>query len=246
MKSTMNRELINILAPKGILRAAINMSNFLLVTNKDSDGSPDGVSPDLAKRIATELKVDCELIPFSRPGELADAVNEDVWDIGNIAFETERANTINFSNPYVLIDANFMIKDNSRFKTNKDIDKSGVTIVVAERSAYDLWLKENFFNAEIIRVNSIQESHDYFNDGKCDVLAGLKPKLLDELSNNNNYKIIENPFTFIKQSVGIKKGNDQAITFLNELISKLLKEGFIYNSLKKHEVDKKLSLPKIN
>ena len=65
-------------------------------------------------------------------------------------------------------------------------------------------LKENFFNAEIIRVNSIQESHDYFNDGKCDVLAGLKPILLDELYYNNNLKIIENPFTFIKQSVGIE------------------------------------------
>ncbi len=241
----MNTELINKLAPKGFLRAAINMSNFLLVTGRDSNGSPDGVSPDLAKKIAKELNVNCELIPFARPGELADAVNEDIWDIGNIAFETERANTINFSNPYVLIDANFMVKNNSDFKRNEDIDKSGVRIVVAERSAYDLWLKENFYNAEIIRVSSIQESHDFFNEGKCDILAGLKPKLLDELSINSNYKIIENPFTFIKQSVGVRKGNDEVVNFLNRLILKLIKEGFIYNSLKKHKVEEKLSLPQI-
>ena len=50
-----------------------------------------------------------------------------------------------------------MVKNNSDFKRNEDIDKSGVRIVVAERSAYDLWLKENFYNAEIIRVSSIQE-----------------------------------------------------------------------------------------
>ena len=57
----MNTELINKLAPKGFLRAAINMSNFLLVTGR-FNGSPDGVSPDLAKKIAKELNVNCEFL----------------------------------------------------------------------------------------------------------------------------------------------------------------------------------------
>ncbi len=242
----MDKDILERFLPKGILRAGINMSNFLLVTGKSSDGSPEGVSPDLVKKIASELNVNYELIPFPRPGELADAVNDDVWDIGNIAFEPERANTINFSNPYVLIDANFLVNKNSDFKINKDIDKPGVRIVVAERSAYDLWLTDNLSNAKILRVASIQESHDVFNDNKVDVLAGLKPKLLDEVSVNNNYLIIEEPFTFIKQSIGFKKGNEEIIDFLNKLILKYLKNGFIYNSLKKHKVEKKLSLPKID
>ena len=62
------------LAPKGYLRAAINLSNFLLVTGKDNHGDPEGVSPDLAKALANELNVEVKLIPFQRPGELADAV----------------------------------------------------------------------------------------------------------------------------------------------------------------------------
>ena len=124
------------------------MSNFLLVTGKNNYGSPEGVSPDIAKKIANVLNVDCELIPFSRPGELADAVNDDTWDIGNIAFETERANTINFSKPYVLIDANFMVDEHANIKKNEDVDKPGITIVVAERSAYDLWLTENFVHSK--------------------------------------------------------------------------------------------------
>ena len=37
------------LTSNGILRAAINMSNFLLVTDKTKDGTPIGVSPDMAK-----------------------------------------------------------------------------------------------------------------------------------------------------------------------------------------------------
>ncbi len=241
----MDKNLLNMLAPKGILRAGINMSNFLLVTGKSSDGSPEGVSPDIAKKIAAELEVECKLIPFDRPGELADFVGKDVWDIGNIAFEPERANTISFSDPYALIEANFLINKNSNFNINQDIDKPGVRIVVAERSAYDLWLTDNFVNANIIRVNSIQESHDFFNDKKADVLAGLKPKLLDEISLNNDYFIIEEPFTFIKQSVGVKKANQKAVFYLNKLINKYLKDGFIFNSFLKHKVEKTLSLPKL-
>ena len=242
----MNKNIFKTLLPKGILRAGINMSNFLLVTGKKADGSPDGVSPDLVKQIALDLKVNYELIPFDRPGELADAVNDDIWDIGNIAYEPERANTISFTNPYVLIDANFLIRKNSELKTNKDIDKTGVSIVVAERSAYDLWLTDNLTNASIIRVSSIQESHDVFNSNKVDVLAGLKPKLLDEVSFNNSFMIINEPFTFVKQSVGFKKGETEVIDFLNNLILKYLKSGVINNLLKKHNVQKKLSLPKIN
>ncbi len=242
----MGKNIFKTLLPKGILRAGINMSNFLLVTGKKADGSPDGVSPDLVKQIALDLKVNYELIPFDRPGELADAVNDDIWDIGNIAYEPERANTISFTNPYVLIDANFLIRKNSELKTNKDIDKTGVSIVVAERSAYDLWLTDNLTNATIIRVSSIQESHDVFNSNKVDVLAGLKPKLLDEVSFNNSFMIINEPFTFVKQSVGFKKGETEVIDFLNNLILKYLKSGVINNLLKKHNVQKKLSLPKIN
>ena len=45
------------LAPTGILRVGINMSNFLLINGKDSDGSPDGVSPDIGKKLARELNL---------------------------------------------------------------------------------------------------------------------------------------------------------------------------------------------
>ena len=40
------------LAPRGILRIGLNMSNFLLINGKDTFGLPDGVSPDIGKRLA--------------------------------------------------------------------------------------------------------------------------------------------------------------------------------------------------
>ena len=233
------------LVPTGVLRVGINMSNFLLINGKDSDGLPDGVSPDIGKRLARELNVECKLIQFKKPGLLADAVDEDMWDIGNIACEKERSKTIDFTNPYVNIDANFMFRKKDNLKTNDDINLPGIKIAVLERSAYDLWLTENFKNVELIRVNTIEESHQLFREDKVNVLAGLKPKLIEEIKTNNDFQIINNPFTYIKQSIGIKKGNPETLDFLNKFITNLIKEGYVENLLKKHNVQNKLSIPDI-
>ena len=57
-----------------------------------------------------------------------------------------------------------------------------MTIAAYRNSAYDLWLSKTLRNATIVRCESIEISHEMFRQGKADVLASLKPKLLDELS----------------------------------------------------------------
>jgi polar amino acid transport system substrate-binding protein len=58
--------------------------------------------------------------------------------------------------------------------------------------------------------------------------------------------MITDPFTYIKQSIGVKKGNPEILNFLNEFISNLIKEGYIEGLLKKHKVQDKLSIPQID
>ena len=77
------------IAPTGVLRAAINLSNFLLVTSRDEAGEPEGVSPSIARLVASKLNVPVKLISYPGPGPLSDDVAN--WDIGNIANEKERA-----------------------------------------------------------------------------------------------------------------------------------------------------------
>ena len=57
----MDSRIINELAPNGVLRAGINLSNFLLVSRRADNGDPIGVSPDMAKEIADGLRITCYL-----------------------------------------------------------------------------------------------------------------------------------------------------------------------------------------
>ena len=239
----MSKEILNQLAPKGFIRAAINLSNFLLVTGKKTNGDPEGVSPDIALALSRELGVDLKLIPFGRPGELADAISDDIWDIGNIAVEPERAKTITFSSPYALIESTFIVRSNLNIKSFNDVDKPDIRIAVAERSAYDLWLTENVTKAKLVRAKSIDDSFSIFEENNFEVLAGLRPKLIDELNKTKDCKILEESFTFIKQCIGFKPGNTKVEYFINGFIKKNIENGFVKNSMIQHGVFGKLTVP---
>ena len=231
------------IAPHGTLRAAINMSNFLLVSGRTETGQPDGLSPDVAHELARRLGVPCELIPFEGPGTLADAAGLDIWDIGNIAVEPERAEVIDFSQPYIQIDANFMVRADRTFTCNADVNQPGVEIVLYNRSAYDLWLKDNYTAPSYLRVASISDSILAFEEGRGDVLACLKPKLLAIRETQPAYQVLDPPFTAIRQAIGLNKGHPDALSFVNETVADLLANGFVAGSLKRHGVWDKLSLP---
>jgi len=230
------------LAPTGVLRAGINMSNFLLVTSKDEEGLPEGVSPSLAKAIAERLSVPVQLISYPGPGALADAIND--WDIGNIANEKERAKTICFSPPYCEIQAQYLVPAGSCIRCIEDVDKPNVRIVAKERSAYDLWLTDNIKQATIVRTKSIDESFRVFCDKGYEVLAGLRPKLLEEASRLSGSTILPGSFTVIGQSVGCKRGLDEAAEFLHNFVEDSKKSGLISQLIEQFGVAGKLTTAK--
>ena len=166
------------LAPKGYLRAAINLSNFLLVTGKESNGDPQGVSPDMARALAKELNVDIKLITFNRPGELADAISQDAWDIGNIANEPARAKSITFSLPYTTIESTFLIRNGLNIKTLKDVDKKGI--------------KNSRSQSKIIRISlltpKLGEGLENINELKKSELAWTTD--FKTIKNNDDFEVI--------------------------------------------------------
>src|SRR5581483_7846288 len=116
------------LVPTGVLRAGINLSNFLLVTGMSPAGDPEGIAPDLAREVAARLRVPLTYVPFKSPGELADAATSGVWDIGLIGAEPQRAETIAFSPAYAEIEATYLVPPGSALKTIADVDAPGLRI----------------------------------------------------------------------------------------------------------------------
>ncbi len=203
----MSQSVIAELAPHGVLRAGINMSNFLLVTGKTASGDPEGVSPDMARAIADRLGVPVKYVPYPKPGELADAAGGDVWDIGLIGAEPARAEKIAFTAAYVEIEATYLVPAGSPLQAIADVDRPGVRIAVTARSAYDLWLERNIKHAELVRSDSLASATEIFVRDKLDALAGLRPGLLKDIEKLPGARILDGQFSAVQQAVGTARTN---------------------------------------
>ena len=95
----------------------------------------------------------------------------------------------------------------------------------------------------MIRTPTIVASHELFKSGGANVLASLKSKLLDEITTDSDYRIIEPPFTSVLQACGVAKTKQSAVAFLNSIIGELIANGGLQNSLDQHHVAAELTLP---
>jgi polar amino acid transport system substrate-binding protein len=230
------------LAPTGALRAAINMGNFLLVTGRTASGDPAGVSPDMAGEIASRLGVPVRYVPYARPGELADAADSGVWDIGLIGAEPQRAQKIAFTPAYVEIEATYLVPAGSRLNSIAEVDRAGVRIAVTARSAYDLWLERNIKNAELVRAEGGDATFHRFVDEKLDALAGLRPRLLEDVAKIPGARILDGQFTAVQQAIGTARKNTAGAQFLREFVEEAKKSGLVGRLIERHGVVGRLSV----
>jgi len=224
------------LAPTGVLRAGINLSNFLLVSGRTPSGDPVGVAPDMAHAIAQKLGVPVRYVPFPRPGELADAADANVWDIALIGAEPARAEKIEFTPPYVEIEATYMVPPDSPLQRVEDVDRDGVRIAVAERSAYGLWLERNLRHAQLIQAPTLDGSFDLFASQKLEALAGLLPKLLEDVQKLPGARILPGRFTAVQQAVGTLRRNVEGAAFLRGFVAEAKASGFVAGLIAQHGV----------
>ena len=229
------------LAPGGVLRAGINMANALLVTGRSADGDPDGVSPDLARAIAERLGAPLQLVPFDSPGELADAVGANVWDIGLIGAEPQRAEKIEFTAAYAEIEATYLVPAGSSITSIEEVDRRGVRIAAPGRSAYGLWLDRNIAHATLVRAESGGDALSQFVTDKLDVLAGLRSGLVELAEELPGARILDGRFATVQQAVGTAKANRAGAAFLRSFVEEARASGLVTALIAKHRVEGRLS-----
>ncbi len=233
----MDPKVIAELAPTGVLRAGINLSNFLLVSGRDTRNEPQGVSPDIAAEIARRLGVPVQYITFEGPGQLADQAGQNVWDIGLIGAEPQRAKTIAFTPAYAQIEATYLVPAHSPIQSIDEVDKAGVRIAVTGRAAYGLWLARNVQQASLMTADSLDASYDIFVANDYEALAGLRPRLLTDQQRLPGSRILDGYFSTVQQAIGTAPGNEAAIAFLRGVVADIKASGFVAQRIAHHRVE---------
>lgn len=230
-------EVVRQLASHGVLRAGINLSNFLLVSGRTPEGDPVGVAPDMARAIADRLGVPVRYVTYPKPGELADAAGTDAWDIALIGAEPARAEKIEFTPAYVEIESTYLVPPDSPLQSIEEVDRPGVRIAVAARTAYGLWLDRNIQQAELVHSNGLDASFEQFEREKLDALAGLKPRLLQDVGRIPGARILPGRFAAVQQAIGTLRINEMGARFLRAFVAEAVSSGLVAGLIEKHGVE---------
>src|ERR1041385_6211764 len=92
---------------------------------KDRDGSPRGVTVDLARA----LGVEAEFLVAPNTGELVDALETGRIGVSFMPVDDERKKRIDFGPVYFLVESTYMVTEASGLHRVEDVDRPGVRVV---------------------------------------------------------------------------------------------------------------------
>jgi len=215
------------LAPSGTLRVGLNHQNFLLVTPGSSAADPRGVAPDLARELARRLGVRAEFIRFDTAGALADGARAGAWDVAFLGAEPQRASEIAFTAAYLEIPATYLVPAGSPIRTLADVDRPGVRVAAAERSAYELYLSRTLQHARLVKTQGIDASFEAFVSQKLEALSGLKPRLLMDLEKLPGARLLDGQFTAVQQAIGTLRARQTGAAWLRRFVEDVKASGLV-------------------
>jgi len=223
------------LAPTGKLRAGINYANAIVATRDPVTGELRGVSVDLVREVARRLDVPLELVGFGSSGKLTDALNAGELDIGGIAggSGTGREGTMEFTAGYLQIETTYMVAPGSTIRAIADVDREGVRVGVAEKSAFRPFLARTLKRATLLTGPGNPTAFELLRAGQVEVLAGLRHQLIEVRGKLPGARVLDGRFLVVEQTLAIPKGREAGIRFLRDFIEEAKASRFVARALAK-------------
>ena len=216
------------LAPDGVLRAAINLGNPVLA-QRGADGEPQGVSVALARALAEELGASLELITFDAAGKVFAALAEDAWRVAFLAIEPVREQQIAFSAPYVAIKGTYLVAADSALTQVAQLDAPGKRIAVGQGAAYDLYLSRTVQHAELVRAPTSVAAVDWFIEQGLDAAAGVRDFLQTRVS--AHWRLLDDNFMTIHQAMAVPVAHAAAAAFVKSFVERQKAKGGVKRGL---------------
>lgn len=188
----------------------------------DSSGQPAGVSVEMAKALGQFLgrPVRFENIPFDGLIPSLKTGKVDIV-ISSMTATADRAQSIDFSDPYLKMGLSILANKNSNIQSINDVDKPNVRVAVKKGTTGHVYAMQHLQNAKVLVFNDDATCATEVAQGKADCM------IYDQVSVFQHWKkypdstrAVLQPFQQEDWAVGLQKGNAS----LREQVNAFLKE----------------------
>lgn len=203
--------------------------NFPPFEMKTPTGQPSGVSVDLAHAMGQFLgrEIQIEDMPFDA---LIPSLKTGKIDLilSSMTKTAERAQSIDFSDPYLSTGVSILAGKNSGINGVADLDQPSRTVAVKKGTTSHIYATEHLKNAKVLVFDNDGTGVLEVTQGKADAFLYDQMSIFQYYKKNpETTKAILAPFQKESWAIGIRKGNDALRSEVNRFLADFkAKKGF--------------------
>lgn len=188
-----------------------------------------GVDMDIAHAIADAMGKELVIKNMDFDGAL-NAVQQGQVDFvaAAVSVDEERQKVMDFSHNYV--DSSDVVVVNASAGTvNTNEEIADKVIGVQQGNIADIWVTDNYPDAEVKRYTKFVQAAEDLKNNKIDAIVMDLYPAQELVAANPELKILdeENPLFVDQYAIAVKKGNQELLDQINEVIDQLIADGKI-------------------
>ena len=184
----------------------------------------EGFDVDLGKAVAEKLGVEPKFIeaisdnriPFLQDGT-ADLI------LSTMTINAERAQEIEFSDPYYIASGRILTKTDSPIQGLEDL--AGKRVCTALGSTYEETIREQAPEADLRLVDSYSECLELIQNGAVDAVSTDDVILTGMIIQDDTLHLVGDELTTEPYGAGIKKGETEMVEFVNGVFEEIKQDG---------------------
>lgn len=221
------------LAPTGKLRVGLYVGNPSSLVREPAAGDARGVGFELGRELARSLDVPFEPVVRQNNQAVMDAVRLGQVDIVFTNATPARSKEIDFTPPYLEVEAGYLVASRSPLRTIADVDKAGVRVGVMDGSTSSATLPKLLANASIVRIPSLDRVSDMLEWGDVDAFATNKSILFEISDTLRGSRVLDGRYGVEQLALGIPKGRDAGLDFVRRFIASAISNGVVNAAVKR-------------
>ncbi len=226
------------LAKDGRVRAAYLASNPAQAVKDPTTGQPRGVVVDLARELERLHGVTVSLIPLATPQAVIDAVRTGEADIGFVAYNPERAGAVEFSQPYLLVNQTFLVREDASIRSIADIDRQGRKLGATRADSIALYLGRTLTQGQLVPLDDSRPEavHRMLREGAIDAFGASRQRLTDMARGVAGFRLLPDDLYGVEQTIIVPSGRGDARDAANRFIDDVRRSGFLKSSIEQSGV----------
>ena len=220
------------LAPTGKLRGGVAVapaaSAFFAIRE---GGAVKGVTVDLLRAFAEQLKLPLDLQVYDNSGQVTDAVSKGDCDLAFMPQDAERAKKVDFGPAYYLIASTYLVPVGSKIRSIEEVNRAGVRIIGISNTTTARSARRTAPNATVEEVPSVELLATMARKGDGDAFALSHDSFVTLLPKLPGARVLPGNFQQTGIAVAVPKDRPAALKLASDLLQQAKKSGVVRRAL---------------